>query len=218
MPEAARHLPPTLAMQFEDPLQQHEASTLGMWTFLATEILFFGGLFVSYTVFRLAYPETWHTGSHHLLEWAGATNTGVLLASSLAVALAVHFAEHQRRTALLLSLASALLLGFVFLGIKGIEYHSEYMEQLVPGINFNPAHDPSGRLQLFFFFYFVMTALHALHMLVGIGLLGFLLYHAGRGHFTVPGANTNAVEIIGLYWHFVDCVWIFLFPLLYLVR
>ena len=210
MPEATFAISPPVASQFEDAAQQRESATLGMWAFLATEVLFFGGLFVSYTIFRVCYPETWRAGSRHLLEWAGATNTGVLLASSLAVALAVHFAHQNRRGALVASLAAALALGLVFLGIKGIEYHSEYIDQLVPGILFNPAHDPSGRLQLFFFFYFLL--------IVGIGLLTYLLGYACRGRFTTPNANHTPVEIIGLYWHFVDCIWIFLFPMLYLVR
>jgi cytochrome c oxidase subunit 3 len=202
--------------QFDDAKQQHEAATLGMWTFLATEVLFFGGLFLGYAVYRHAYSAAWVEGSHHLKEYLGAINTGVLLTSSLTVALAVHFTHHHRRTATLLSLIATLILGFAFLGIKGTEYTLEWKEHLVPAFNFAFEGDHARQVQLFMCFYFIMTLLHATHMLVGIGLLTFLSIQIYRGRY-VDG-NPNTVEVIGLYWHFVDLVWIFLFPLLYLVR
>lgn len=206
-----------LAHQFDSPAQQREAATLGMWTFLATEVLFFGGLIMAYAVYRFTYPHAWTEGSHHLKEFCGATNTAVLLTSSLTVALAVHFTQSRRRTPTLLCLAITLLLGLAFLGIKGYEYHSEYTEHLVPALNFHPE-DVSDykHVQLFMVFYFVMTLLHATHMIVGISLLTFLTVQVFRGRY-VDG-NPNTVEVIGLYWHFVDLVWIFLFPLLYLIK
>ncbi|HVX84900.1 MAG TPA: cytochrome c oxidase subunit 3 [Phycisphaerae bacterium] len=208
---------PFIHHQFDDPLQQREAATLGMWTFLATEVLFFGGLMMSYAIYRYTWPEAWVEGSHHLKEYLGAINTGVLLTSSLTVALAVHFTQLKARIPTLLCLILTLILGIAFLGIKGTEYVMEYHEHLVPAINYHPTDVIDVRhVQLFMLFYFLMTLLHATHMLVGISLLTFLTFQVFRGRY-VDG-NPNTVEIIGLYWHFVDLVWIFLFPLLYLVR
>jgi cytochrome c oxidase subunit 3 len=207
---------PHVAHQFDDARQQHETATLGMWTFLGTEVLFFGGLFAGYAVYRHAYPEAWRTASHHLKEWLGATNTAVLLTSSLTVALAVHYTHFRRRTATLVSLAVTLLLGLAFLGIKGTEYTLEWHEQLVPAFNFHFEGEHARQVQLFMCFYFILTLLHATHMLIGIGLLSFLALQVYRGRYVTGDPNT--VEVIGLYWHFVDLVWIFLFPLLYLVR
>ncbi|HVS72116.1 MAG TPA: cytochrome c oxidase subunit 3 [Phycisphaerae bacterium] len=208
---------PFIHHQFDDALQQREAATLGMWTFLATEVLFFGGLMMSYVIYRYTWPEAWVEGSHHLKEYLGATNTGVLLTSSLTVALAVHFTQLKARIPTLVCLILTLILGLCFLGIKGTEYVIEYHEHLIPAIDYHPTDVIDIRhVQLFMLFYFLMTLLHATHMTVGIGLLVFLIIQVSRGRY-VDG-NPNHVEIIGLYWHFVDLVWIFLFPLLYLVR
>ncbi len=207
----------TVAHQFDNPLQQRQAAIFGMWTFLATEVLFFGGLMTSYAMYRYSWPEAWVEGSHHLKEYLGAINTGVLLTSSLTVALAVHFTQHRKRTPVLLCLAITLLLGFAFLAIKGTEYKLEWDEHLVPVFNFHPKDITDvAHFQLFMLFYFLTTLLHATHMLIGIGLLTFLSIQVYRGRY-VDG-NPNTVEVIGLYWHFVDLVWIFLFPLLYLVK
>lgn len=210
MPEATS----IVAHQFEDAAQQHETATLGMWTFLASEVLFFGGMFAAYTVYRHTYPDAWEIGSHHLKETLGAVNTGVLLTSSLTVALAVHFVRASRRSALLLALAATLVLGLAFLGIKGTEYILEWREHLVPALRFDFAGPDARYVQLFMCFYFIMTLIHATHMLVGLGLLTFLLVQVARRRYVYE--NPHPVEIIGLYWHFVDLVWIFLFPLLYL--
>jgi cytochrome c oxidase subunit 3 len=204
-----------LAEQFDDLEQQHEAATLGMWVFLVTEILFFGGLFVGYTVYRTAYPEAFREASHHLDILLGGINTAVLIGSSLTMALAVHSAQEGESRALVRFLLLTMALGSVFLGIKGTEYAHKYHEHLVPGLRFAYEGPHAGQVQLFLTFYFVMTALHALHLTAGIGLLGVLALLAWRGRFSP--AYYAPIETGGLYWHFVDIVWIFLFPLLYLI-
>jgi cytochrome c oxidase subunit 3 len=203
------------AHQFDDLAQQHEADRLGMWAFLLTEIMFFGGMFLGYAVYRWAYPEAFNEASHHLDVWLGSINTVVLIGSSLSMALAVHNAQTGRRRALSLFLLLTMLLGLVFLGIKGTEYLHKYEDHLVPGIDFVYPEPHRQQVQLFFAFYFGMTGLHAFHMVVGLGLLAMLVWQARRGRFSPD--YYAPVELIGLYWHFVDIVWIFLFPLLYLL-
>jgi cytochrome c oxidase subunit III len=203
-----------LAHQFDDPAQQHAASSLGMWAFLLTEIMFFGGLFVGYTVYRTAYPAGFIAGSQHLDVLLGTLNTAVLISSSLTMALSVHAAQMGHRQLLTRFLLLTMLLGLVFLGIKGYEYWHKYHESLVPGIRFTYDGPYPSQVQLFLVFYFLMTGLHALHMVIGLGLLTTLAVLAWRGVFSP--AYSTPVEIIGLYWHFVDIVWIFLYPLLYL--
>jgi cytochrome c oxidase subunit 3 len=205
-----------LAHQFDDLAQQYEASNLGMWAFLLTEIMFFGGLFVSYTVYRHAYPAGFMTGSEHLKTLLGTVNTAVLLSSSLTMALAVHAAQEGHTRPFIRCLLLTMLLGLAFLGIKGYEYALEYHESLVPKLQFAYAGPYPRQVELFMIFYFVMTSLHALHMLIGLSLLTILVILAWRGRFSAE--YHTPVEIIGLYWHFVDIVWIFLYPLLYLAR
>jgi cytochrome c oxidase subunit 3 len=204
-----------LAEQFDDLAQQHEAASLGMWVFLVTEILFFGGLFAGYTVYRASYPEAFGEASHHLDRLLGSINTAVLITSSLTMALAVHSAQEGRRRGLIVCLLVTMALGAVFLGIKGTEYAHKFDERLVPGLNFVAEGPHGGQVELFMLFYFIMTGLHALHLGVGIGLLGVLIVLAWRGHFSAD--YYAPVETGGLYWHFIDIVWIFLFPLLYLI-
>ena len=215
-----------LAEQFDDAEQQHDAASLGMWVFLATEILFFGGLFCGYTIYRNLYLAGFVAGSHLLDVRFGATNTGILILSSLTMALAVHAAQLGRRKALIVFLISTMLLGLAFIGIKlTFEWRHDYLEHLAPGIDFAPQgaalaeiqrfHAPLPHVELFMFFYFAMTGVHALHMVIGIGILTALLIMAWRGRFSSD--RYNPVEISGLYWHFVDIIWIFLFPLLYLL-
>ncbi len=201
--------------------QQRESATLGMWTFLITEIMFFGGMFTGYLVYRVLYPSTFRAASEHMLFMAGTLNTAILIGSSLFVALAVHAAQTGHRKTLVWCLAAALFLGFVFLAIKGYEYHDHWVDHKVPGPTFEWS-GPDGRplpdareAQIFFSLYFAMTGFHALHMIIGIGLVTFVLYYAWKGHYT-PEYH-NPVENVGLYWHFVDIVWIFLYPLLYLI-
>jgi len=204
-----------LAHQFDDLAQQSEASRLGMWAFLLTEIMFFGGLFVGYTVYRTAYLAGFMAGSQHLDIPLGTLNTAVLISSSLTMALAVYAAQVSRKPLLVRCLLLTMLLGLLFLGVKGYEYWHKYHESLVPGIRFSYAGAHPQAVQLFLILYFVMTGLHALHMIIGLGLLAVLAVQAGRGVFSAE--YHTPVEIIGLYWHFVDIVWIFLYPLLYLI-
>jgi cytochrome c oxidase subunit 3 len=204
-----------VAHQFDDVAQQRRAVSLGMWAFLVNEIMFFGGLFATYTIYRMLYPNAFHDGSHHLDVTLGTINTGVLIASSLTMALAVWSAEHGKRRALVGFLLATLALGMVFVGIKAIEYHGKWVDHLVPGPHFTWDGPEGQHVQLFYSLYFAMTGFHALHMLVGFGLLSWLIIDAQRGRF---GPSYWApVEMVGLYWHFVDIVWIFLFPLLYLI-
>ncbi len=208
--EAAAH-----AHQFNDTQQQHEASWLGMWVFLGTEVMFFGGMFTGYTLYRSFYPGAFALASNRLDIWLGTINTAVLICSSLTMAMAVHSSAEGRRRKIILFVALTMVLGAIFLGIKFSEYYSKYKEHLVPGLDFKfPGLQP-GQAEIFFSFYFVMTGMHALHMIIGLGLQTYLLIQAWRDRFSA--AYYTPVEITGLYWHFVDIVWIFLFPLLYLV-
>ncbi|OGB95292.1 MAG: cytochrome oxidase subunit III [candidate division NC10 bacterium RBG_16_65_8] len=204
-----------IAHQFDDAAQQYEASTLGMWAFLLTEIMFFGGLFAGFFVYILGHAPAFAEGSRHLDLTLGAVNTVVLLGSSLTMALAVRSAQQGHRNGQTIFLALTIVLGLVFLGIKGLEYAHKFEQHLVPGPQFGLEGPHAQSAQLFFSFYFAMTGVHALHMVVGVGLLSWLLVNAWRGKYT-PTYYTP-VEISGLYWHFVDVVWIFLFPTLYLV-
>ncbi|MDZ7289031.1 MAG: cytochrome c oxidase subunit 3 family protein [candidate division KSB1 bacterium] len=197
--------------------QQFEASTLGMWVFLITEIMFFGGLFLGYTIYRSLYPEAFAEASRLLDYRLGAINTAVLICSSLTMVLAVRAAQLGQRRQLILFLLLTILLGSVFLGNKVVEYSHKFHDHLVPGPNFGPQLPLANpqHAQIFFSFYFAMTGLHALHMIIGIGILSVLIYMSWRGRFSPE--YFAPVDISGLYWHFVDIVWIFLFPLLYLI-
>lgn len=214
--------------QFEDMEQQTHAATLGMWVFLATEVLFFGVLFTSYTVCRTRWPDAFRHGSQDLKLWIGGINTAVLLTSSFFMALAVRSAALGNNRHVVVFLGITILFGLAFLGLKGVEYTLEAEEHLVPGINFTtippdevnlPAdqqHPRPEQERLFMIFYFIMTCFHALHMIVGVSVLGTLAVLTRRGHFSA--AYHNPIEIAGLYWHFVDIVWVFLYPALYLLR
>jgi cytochrome c oxidase subunit 3 len=204
-----------LAHHFEDSEQQFEASSLGMWAFLITEILFFGGLFVGYLVYRTKYPAAFNAGSHELDITLGAINTAVLIFSSLTMALAVRSAQTNKIRPLAIFLILTMILGSAFLGIKGVEYSHKVHEHLLPGPSFSFDAPYADQVRIFFSFYFSMTGTHAVHMVVGIGLLLYLLIFALKGRYT--SEYNTPVEMIGLYWHFVDIVWIFLFPLLYLI-
>jgi cytochrome c oxidase subunit 3 len=220
-----------VAHHFDDAEQQHDATELGMWAFLAQEVLFFGGLFLGYSIYRFKYQETFAFVSHKLSVGWGTTNTIILLCSSWTMAMAVYFAKNDNKKKLAQYLTLTMILGVMFLGVKAIEWHHDYTEHLVPGAYFgfdfsehihkDPgilAKDPlaAAHAQLFMVFYFCMTGLHALHMIVGIGILVFITHWAWRGRTSLKHANF--VEMMGLYWHFVDIVWIFLFPFLYLIR
>jgi cytochrome c oxidase subunit III len=205
-----------LVHQFDDSEQQRWASRIGMWIFLATEVMFFGGMFAGYTSYRFLYPQAFALASNRLPVLAGSIMTVVLICSSLTMALAVHSAEEEgRRRSLMVFVALTMILGAVFLGMKFNEYYEHYEEHLVPGLDFRFDGANPGEAAIFFSFYYAMTGVHALHMLIGFGLQTYLLVGAWHDRFS-PLYNTP-VEIVGLYWHFVDIVWIFLFPLLYLV-
>ena len=213
-PTAADH-PAALLHHFDSPDQQKDASTLGMWVFLVTEIMFFGGLFLAYVVYRTLHPHAFAAASHELDITLGAINTAVLICSSLTMALAVNAAQLGARKSLVTFLILTIVLGSVFLGIKAVEYHEKFVNHHVPGPSFQFEGPDSANAQLFFSLYFAMTGLHALHMIIGIVLLAILAVRARRGAF---GADYyTPIDMTGLYWHFVDIIWIFLFPLLYLL-
>jgi cytochrome c oxidase subunit III len=212
--------PTALAHHFADLEQQHEAASLGMWIFLATEVMVFGGLFTAYAVYRALFAAEFAAASEHLNPWFGAINTIVLLTSSLTMAMAVHEARFGHRRSLTAYLTLTALLGTAFLVIKGFEYAGDYQDRLVPGLAFDESEwrtaglDPN-KVKLFLLLYYIMTGLHAVHLIIGIGILVVLTLLARRGWFSP--VYYSPVEVSGLYWHFVDVIWIFLLPLLYLV-
>jgi cytochrome c oxidase subunit III len=250
--EHAHH--PALQHHFDTMRQQKEAAVVGMWVFLLTELLFFGGLFVAYMIYRVWYFEAFAEASRRLSIFWGTLNTGVLIFSSLTMALAVRSAQTNNRKWTVNWLVVTMLLGCVFLGVKVIEYQDKFANYEVPGSNYNwmyheehaaaeggehaPAAAEGGpstavgtsehrqlhmtneqlqhTTQLYFSLYFTMTGLHALHMIIGVGLMMVITWMAWKGRF--DSEYYTPVEISGLYWHFVDIVWIFLFPLLYLVE
>jgi len=205
-----------LRHHFDDSAQQFESSTLGMWVFLLTEMMFFGGMFGGYTVYRNLYPDAFASTSRYMNLTIGAINTAVLICSSFTMVLAVRSAQLGRKKALIIFLVLTLVLGCVFLALKYVEYHEKWVDHHVPGPGFR-YEDPRyfQQAQILFFLYFAMTGMHALHMIVGAGLLTTLIVMASRNGFSAEWYTP--VDMIGLYWHFVDIVWIFLFPLLYLI-
>jgi cytochrome c oxidase subunit 3 len=206
---------PALHHHFDSLEQQYEAASLGMWVFLATEVLFFGGLFLAYLVYRLSYPQEFGEASRTLDLILGATNTVVLITSSLTMALAVAAAQEDNRSKTMLFLGVTMLLGAAFLGVKAVEYRHKFAEHHVPGAGFTFEGEHPEHAQIFFSLYFVMTGVHALHMVIGLGVLAVMAVMVRRGRFSP--AYSTPVEVAGLYWHFVDIIWIFLFPLLYLI-
>jgi cytochrome c oxidase subunit 3 len=205
-----------LREQFDTAEQQKDASVLAMWIFLVTEVMFFGGMFLAYTAYRSFYPDVFGAASRTLSATVGAVNTAVLLTSSYTMVLAVRAAQLGRRRALIVFLILTMLLGAVFLGVKAYEWHEKFVEHHVPGPSFHLEGEPlQGQAQLFFSLYFAMTGLHALHMVVGFGIMLVMAWRAWLGHFSAQ--YYTPVDVAGLYWHFVDVIWIFLFPLLYLI-
>ena len=226
---------PALKPYFDDLGQQRDASTFGMWVFLLTEIMFFGGMFCAYLIFRNLYHDAFVAASNTLDVVLGTINTAVLICSSLTMAMAVWSAHMGRRMMIVLFLIATVLLGLVFLSIKGVEYKEKWDSHHVPGLNFStdafthpeksqgqgelghPALPPdvAQHTVIYFGLYFCLTGMHALHMIIGIGILCFLIRFAWEGHYTAD--HYTMIENFGLYWHFVDIIWIFLFPLLYLI-
>ncbi len=230
--EASSHQSSALAHHFESFEQQREAASLGMWLFVAQEIMFFGGLFTVYMVYRIQNPQIFALASSHLDLTLGGINTVVLILSSLTMALAVREAQLGRGKRVVAFLIATLIFGAAFLGIKTKEYAAKFEHHLVPGEAFHFTVSPSeaehlwttkgftaehieARAEMFFSIYFTMTGLHALHMIVGMGILVFFFRPAWRGRYNAD--YHNPIECFGLYWHFVDIVWIFLFPMLYLI-
>jgi cytochrome c oxidase subunit III len=201
--------------QFRDLEQQRETASLGMWVFLLTELMFFGGMFLVYTIYRMKYPLAFAEGSRELDVVKGGWNTAILIGSSFTMALAVRAAQMKKRRLLCIFLASTMILGGAFLGVKYLEYMQKFEHHLVPGPNFHMNVADAAQVQIFFSLYFAMTGMHALHMIIGEVMLLLLLIYSWKGKYT--GGYFAPIENGGLYWHFVDIVWIFLFPLLYLV-
>jgi cytochrome c oxidase subunit III len=216
-PSPARAAPAGVAGQFADAEHQRMASLMGMWAFLATEVLFFGGMFTAYIVYRNAYGQAFHEAGRHLKAFWGGVNTAVLLVSSGAVAMAVHHSKSGRARPVALWFAAAILLGGVFIAIKAHEYRNDALEHLIPlrGMPFHFPGPHADQARLFFSIYFVMTGIHAIHLLIGMGLLSVMGAAAWRGRF--PPGKDAPVEVVGLYWHFVDAIWVFLYPLFYLM-
>ena len=211
---------PRLRHHFDDLTQQHEASTLGMWFFLAQEVLFFGGFLIAYVVYRLNFYDAFIEASHHQNLKLGTTNTAVLILSSFTMAMAVFSAQTGKKKLVVIFLLLTMILGCAFVGIKGVEYFEHYEHHLVPGDGFryeNPVNPDVNvaNVEMFFVLYFGLTGLHAIHMIIGVGLVIWIMIRGMRGEFSIE--YYSPVEVTGLYWHFVDIVWIFLFPLLYLI-
>jgi cytochrome c oxidase subunit 3 len=215
-----------LEVQFDDLEQQHQTSMIGMWLFLATEVLFFGGLITAYAVYRSTSIREFEQASRHMAVWLGFLNTVILLGSSLTMAMAVRAAQLRTHRELVVYLGLTMALGSGFLGVKAIEYSEEFREHLVPGWDFQVhEHDRGaveqeqlnpGRYEMFFVLYFFMTGLHAIHLIVGIGLVGIMAYLSYHRWFS--GGGATQIEVTGLYWHFIDIVWVFLYPMLYLIN
>lgn len=202
----------TLSFQFASAAQQREAVTLGMWAFLATEVLFFGTLIAAYFNYRIWFGAEFIAAAKMTKIVFGTANTGVLLTSSACMAMAATSYEKGAKRSPVLWLGATALLGLAFIIIKSVEYYLEYQEHLVPALNFDLARH-GGVAEIFFIFYFCATGLHALHLLIGIGIVSWLAFWIGTGRIDRSGSTTR---LIGLYWHFIDIVWIFLFPLIYL--
>ncbi len=202
--------------QFETLEQHRETNTFGMWVFLLTELMLFGGLFTAYILYRYAYSTGFTEGSRLLEVDLGAINTAVLITSSLTMALSVHFAQLGSRRMVALFLTLTLLFGLAFLGIKGLEYYHHYLGHNVPGISWSYQGPNPSAVMMFFVLYFIMTGLHAFHLIIACGLVFVMLVRFG----ILKGLKRDStpIELVGLYWHFVDIVWIFLFPLLYLIH
>ena len=235
--EAEHHEHPAyLHHQFETVNQQADAGNFAMWLFLLTEVMFFGGMFTLYFIYRNWYYPAFVSASHQLNITLGAINSVLLITSSFTMTLGVWFAQQRKQGALVLCLILTFVLGLVFLTIKGTEYKEKWEKHHVPGASYslqsflNPASDPvavaahdkalplgmAQKTEVYFSLYFAMTGMHAMHMIVGMGILVFMIFRARDGAYTA--GHTAYVEYFGMYWHFVDIVWIFLFPLLYLVN
>ncbi len=206
---------PYLAHHFDDIEQQHESVSFGMWIFLLTEIMFFGGIFFSYAVYRNMYPEMFHAMSMHLDVTLGTINTAILLTSSLTMALAVNAAKRGMTKRLVTMLSVTTLAGVAFLVVKFFEYKHKFHVGSVPGALWNFKTDFDSSAQVFYSLYFGATGLHGFHVLIGVVIMAVFTVQAMQGK--LPQGRAQRVEMLGLYWHFVDLVWIYVFPLFYLI-
>jgi cytochrome c oxidase subunit 3 len=203
-----------LREQFANPEQQRETSTIGMWTFIITEVMMFGGLFTAFTVYRLSAPAAFNAGSKEMEIVLGAINTALLLLSSFTMSVAVHSGAVNKAKLVGIFLVITIILGAVFLGIKFTEYYLHYQDHKVPGIWFEDYSPYARKVQMFFVFYFIMTGLHAIHMTIGIGILLVMLYRTFLGSFS--SSYHTALDLAGVYWSFVDVIWIFLYAIFYI--
>ena len=206
---------PFLQHHFSSHEQQLDASKIGMWLFLVTEILLFGGLFVGFALMQARHPAAFYAAHHHLDRVLGAANTVVLLLSSFTMVMAVHSAQRGNRKHLIWFLVLTLACAGVFLGVKYVEYSHKIHDGLLPGKFYAHKGDQVPGQFMFFSFYFMMTGLHGLHVVAGMIAIAWVLRRAIRGHFS--SRYYGPVDLVGLYWHLVDMIWIYLFPLLYLI-
>jgi cytochrome c oxidase subunit 3 len=202
-------------MQYATLAQQGDTAQLGMWVFLATETLFFGALLFGYALYRATYPEQFADAGKDAVLWCGSVNVGLLLTSSLTMVLAISAAAAGRSTSLALWLTATAALGMMFLAVKGYEYYADYSDQVVPALDFILKRGEAPPSELFWVFYFIATGLHAVHLTTGICLVLYMLWKARHGELTP--AYYAPLEVVGLYWSFVDIVWLFLYPSIYLV-
>lgn len=209
-----RELSLDLRKQFSTPAQQRETATVGMWIFLITEVLLFGSLFTAFTAYRISHPHAFDLGSKDMEVVLGAINTAVLICSSYTMALAVHSAELGNQKRLMLFLLVTMCIGAIFLGIKFTEYYLHYQDHKAPGFWFEDRSPDAANIQMFFVFYFIMTGLHAFHMIIGIGVLSVLFFRSLLGSFSAE--YHTPVDLGGLYWHFIDIVWVFLYAIFYI--
>jgi cytochrome c oxidase subunit 3 len=200
--------------QFRTPEQQRETASAGMWIFLANEVMMFGALFTAYAVYRASHPQAFDIGSSHMNILFGSINTALLLTSSLMLTFAEHSAQAGKRRLIVIFLILTILIGLVFLGLKFTEYYQHFQEHRAPGVWFTDSSPYASSIQMFFVFYFIMTGLHAVHMIIGIGILAGLLFRTLIG--TITAEYHTPLLFGGLYWHFVDIIWIFLYAIFYL--
>jgi cytochrome c oxidase subunit 3 len=203
-----------LREQFATVEQQRLTADVGIWLFLMTEVMMFGGLFVAYTVYRFNHPQAFAEGSSSMDILLGSINSAILLTSSLTMGFAEFNAKLGRRRLVTILLVITILIGLAFLGIKFTEYYEHYQQHEAPGVWFNHTGPLAPGVQMFYVFYFIMTGLHAVHMIIGIFLILGLIFRNFIGSFSAT--YHTPVSVVGLYWHFVDIVWIFLYAIFYL--
>jgi len=213
--EAGHEHSPFLQHHFKDMDQQFNAAKIGMWLFLVTEVLMFGGLFIGYGIMHSRHPEAFMAAHHHLNRTLGALNTVVLLLSSFTMVMAVWAAQTSRKKLVILFLLITLLCAGTFMVVKYYEYSHKFHEGLLPGKYYTHEGDTVPGQFMFFSFYFMMTGLHGIHVLLGMVVISWLLFRAIRGDFSAE--YFSPVDITGLYWHLVDLIWIYVFPLMYLI-